>query len=71
MFIKLTKNSVGKTYVCPMESVRKGDKIPQKTLMSIGSGNDEREVEILKPAAHKILVKMSKEKNRYFLRKGI
>ena len=62
MFIKLTKNSVGKTYVRIMESVRKGDQVLQKTLMSIGSGNDEQEVEILKQAAHQILVKMSNER---------
>ena len=63
MFIKLTKNSAGKTYVCPMESVRKGDQVLQKTLMSIGSGNDEQEVEILKQAAHQILVKMSNKRD--------
>ena len=62
MFIKVTQNSTGKTYVRIMESVRKGEKVQQKTLMSLGWCKDDEELKALKGLAQKMVVKLSNER---------
>ena len=62
MFIKVTQKSTGKTYVRIMESVRKGDKILQKTVRSLGWCKSEKELNTLKQMAQKILVEPSNDR---------
>ena len=62
MFIKVTQNSTGKTYVRIMESVRQGEKVQQKTLMSLGWCKDDEELKALKELAQKMVVKLSNER---------
>ena len=62
MFIKVTQKSTGKTYVRIMESVRKGDKILQKTVRSLGWCKGEKELNTLKQMAQKILVELSNDR---------
>ena len=45
-----------------MESVRKGETISQKTIMSLGWCKDNQELEILKATAQKIMIKLSNDK---------
>ena len=62
MFIKVTQKSTGKTYVRIMESVRKRDKILQKTVRSPGWCKGEKELNTLKQMAQKILVEPSNDR---------
>ena len=48
MCIKLTEKRNGKTSVRIVESLRKGKKIQQKTIMSLGCAEKEDDLEILK-----------------------
>ena len=62
MFIKVTENSTGKTYIRIMESVRKGDKVLQKTVRSLGWCRGEKELNTFKQMAQKILVELSNDR---------
>ena len=46
-----------------MESVRKGEKVSQKTLMSLGWCKDSKELEVLKETAQRMMVKLSNERH--------
>lgn len=58
----MTRNSTGKTYVRIMESVRKGEKVFQKTLMSLGWCKDDEALDALKQTAQKMVVKLSNDR---------
>ena len=62
MFIKVTKKSNGKTSVRIMESIRTGEKVQQKTVMSLGCAVEDYAIEALKKTAQDLIVKMSHSK---------
>ena len=64
MFIKLTKRRNGKTSVRIMESVRCGDRVLQKTVLTVGSCWSQEELVILKGAADKHLVRLSNQRKK-------
>ena len=64
MFIKETRNSNGKIYVRVMESVRCGDRVLQKTVLTVGSCWSQEELKFLREEADRKIIEFSNERKK-------
>lgn len=63
MFVRTVPKSNGAVSIRIVESVRRGNKVVQKTVRTLGQHKDEKQIEIIKKAAEALIVEIQNERN--------
>ena len=63
MFVREIVKPNGSTSIRIVESIRRGDKIVQKTIRTLGQHKDPSEIQIIKKAAEQLIVEIKNNQN--------
>lgn len=66
MFVREVSKNNGSVSIRIVQSLRKGNKVVQKTIRTLGQHKDPREIEIIKKTAEQLIVEMLNNRNPVF-----